>query len=131
MVGDMHCPMHAGRLSDRGGNSVKVKWFGQQTNLHSVFDSKMIESARKWGYQEWVEQLDRADKKFKKSVAQGTFEEWFNKTVENAAQIYDYVERQDNKNLSYQFVYDFSPMLEESLLLGGYRLAAVLNNIFG
>ena len=131
MVGDMHCPMHAGRLSDRGGNSVKVKWFGQQTNLHSVFDSKMIESARKWGYQEWVAQLDRADKKFKKSVAQGTFEEWFNKTVENAAQIYDYVERQDNKNLSYQFVYDFSPMLEESLLLGGYRLAAVLNNIFG
>ena len=34
-------------------------------------------------------------------------------------------------NLSYQFVYDFSPMLDESLLLGGYRLAHVLNTIFG
>ena len=55
------------------------------------------------------------------------------KTVSNAAEIYDYVERQeeDEPNLSYQFVYDFSPMLEESLTLGGYRLAYVLNTIFG
>ena len=131
MVGDMHCPMHAGHLSDRGGNGVKVKWFGQQTSLHSVFDSKMIESARRWGYKEWTHQLDRADKKFKKAVSQGTYEEWFNKTVENAEKIYEYVDRLNRKDLSYQFVYDFSPMLEESLLLGGYRLAYVLNSIFG
>jgi len=43
------------------------------------------------------------------------------------------VERLDQKepNLSYQFVYDFSPMLEKQLLVGGYRLAYVLNTIFG
>jgi hypothetical protein len=133
LVGDLHCPMHAGRLSDRGGNGTKVKWFGQKTNLHSVFDSKMIESSRRWGYQEWVEQLDRKDRKFKKAAAQGSYEDWFMGTVNNAAEIYDYVERQDEAepNLSYQFVYDFSPMLEESLTLGGYRLAYVLNTIFG
>ena len=133
MVGDLHCPMHAGRLSDRGGNGTKVKWFGQQTNLHSVFDSKMIDSARKWSYSEWVEHLDRTDRKFRKSVMRGTYEEWFMGTVDNAAEIYDYVERtgKENPNLSYQFVYDFSPMLEQQLLLGGYRLAYVLNTIFG
>ena len=54
MVGDLHCPMHAGRLTDKGGNGTKVKWFNQKTNLHSVWDSKMIESSRRWGYQEWV-----------------------------------------------------------------------------
>lgn len=133
LVGDLHCPMHAGRLSDKGGNSVKVRWFGQNTNLHSVFDSKMIDSARKWGYQEWAHQLDRRDRKFKKSIVQGSFEDWFDVTVKNAAEIYAYVQRQEDKipYLSYQFVYDFSPMLEESLLLGGYRLAYVLNTIFG
>ena len=132
MVGDLHCPMHAGRLSDRGGNKTKVKWFGQQTNIHSVWDSKMIESARKWSYSGWVEQLDRTDKKFKKEVMRGTYEEWFNATVENAALIYKYVESLgDNPKLSYQFIYDFSPMLEQQLLLGGYRLAYVLNTIFG
>jgi hypothetical protein len=133
MVGDLHCPMHAGRLSDRGGNGMKVKWFGQNTNLHSVWDSKMIESARKWSYSEWVEQLDRTDSKFKKSVMRGTYEDWFNDTVNYAAILYDYVERmsKDNPNLSYQYVYDFSYLLEDRLLVGGYRLAYVLNTIFG
>ena len=132
MVGDMHCPMHAGRLSDRGGNQMKVKWFGQNTNLHSVWDSKIVESARRWNYSEWADQLDRTDKKFKKSVMRGTYEEWFKETVEGAAAIYEYVENldEDKRNLSYQFVYDFSPLLEDRLLIGGYRLAYVLNSIF-
>jgi hypothetical protein len=133
MVGDLHCPMHAGRLSDRGGNGMKVKWFGQNTNLHSIWDSKMIDSARKWSHSEWVDQLDRTDKKFKSSVMRGTYEEWFKETVEGAASIYEYVESmgKDNPNLSYQFVYDFSHLLEDRLLVGGYRLAYVLNMIFG
>ena len=133
MVGDMHCPMHAGRLSDRGGNDTKVKWFGEKTSMHSVWDSKMIESARRWGYQEWVEQLDRKDKKFIKEITKGTYEEWFMQTVSNAARFYEYVESMPghNPNLSYKFVFDFSPTLEECLILGGYRLAYVRNTIFG
>ena len=131
MVGDLHCPMHAGRLSDRGGNGTKVKWFGQNTSLHSVWDSKMIDSARKWHYSEWAEQLDRTARKYKKNIRKGSYEEWFNETVENAASLYDYVEALgDTPNLSYQFVYDFSPLLEKQLLNGGYRLAYVLNTIF-
>ena len=137
MVGDLHCPMHAGRLSDRGGNNTKVKWFGQPTNLHSVWDSRMIDAARKWNYTEWVEQLDRTNRKYIKNVTEGSYEDWFTTTVANASKIYNYVEAIDQQlpeeelpNLSYQFVYDFSPMLEEQLLLGGYRLAHVLNTIF-
>ena len=137
MVGDLHCPMHAGRLSDRGGNDTKVKWFGQPTNLHYVWDSKMIDAARKRNYTEWVEQLDRTNRKYRKNVTEGSYEDWFTTTVANASKIYNYVEAIDQQlpeeelpNLSYQFVYDFSPMLEEQLLLGGYRLAHVLNTIF-
>lgn len=133
MVGDLHCPMHAGRLSDRGGNGMKVRWFGQNTNLHSIWDSKMIDSARKWSYSEWVEHLDRTSRKYKKSIMRGTYEEWFMDTVTGAASLYEYVENMgvDNPNLSYQYVYDFSPLLEDRLLVAGYRLAYVLNTIFG
>ena len=62
----------------------------------------------------------------------GDFEEWFGKTVEEAAKLYDYVEDLggETPNLSYQYVYDFTPLLEEQLLNGGYRLAYVLNTIF-
>lgn len=132
MVGDLHCPMHAGRLSDRGGNGTKVMWFRNETNLHSVWDSRMIESARTWSYSEWCEQLDRKDRKYRKSISDGSYEEWFSDTVEEAARIYEYVEASEEivPVLSYQFVYDFSPLLEEQLLNAGYRLAHVLNTIF-
>lgn len=132
MVGDLHCPMHAGRLSDRGGNQVKVMWFRNETSLHSVWDSKMIDSARQWSYSEWCEQLDRKNRKYRKEIVKGDYEDWFMKTVEEAARLYDYVESTGEivPSLSYQFVYDFTPLLEEQLLNAGYRLAHVLNEIF-
>ena len=132
MVGDMHCPMHAGRLSDRGGNGTRVMWFRNETSLHSVWDSKMIDSARQWSYSEWCEQLDRKSRKYRKEIVKGDYEDWFMKTVEEAAKLYDYVESTGEivPSLSYQFVYDFTPLLEEQLLNAGYRLAYVLNEIF-
>lgn len=132
MVGDLHCPSHAGRLSDRGGNDTKALWFREETNLHSIWDSKMIDAARKWSYTEWVDYLDRADKKYKKEIVKGNYEDWFMKTVKEAAAYYEYVENSGETvpSLSYQFVYDFSPLLEEQLLNGGYRLAHILNTIF-
>jgi hypothetical protein len=110
---------------------MSVRWFGRNTNLHSIWDSKIVESARKWSYSEWRDQLDRTSDEFKASVMCGGYEEWFMETVEGAAKIYAYVEALgENPNLSYQFVYDFSPLLEDRLLVGGYRLAFVLNSIF-
>ena len=42
LVGDMHCPMHTGHLSDLGGNRVPVVYFGKATNLHAVWDTNLI-----------------------------------------------------------------------------------------
>ena len=132
MVGDLHCPSHAGRLSDRGGNGTKVQWFYEKTNMHSVWDSKMIESAKKWSHTEWCNYLDRSDRKTRKAIVQGEYVDWFKATVIEAANFYEYVESMEKEmpNLSYQFVYDFTPTLERQLLYGGYRLAYVLNTIF-
>ena len=44
LLGDLHQPLHTGRAEDRGGNTIKVKWFRGKTNLHSVWDTKMIDS---------------------------------------------------------------------------------------
>jgi hypothetical protein len=111
---------------------MKVRWFGRNTNLHSTWDSKMIDSARTWSYSEWCEHLDILDPEHVQMYWSGSFEEWFVETVGMAAQVYEYVENlgEENPNLSYQFVYDFSPMLEDRLVVGGIRLAYVLNSIF-
>jgi hypothetical protein len=41
-VGDLHQPLHSIDDHDRGGNDVSVTLFGQPTNLHSVWDSGLI-----------------------------------------------------------------------------------------
>lgn len=129
LIGDMHCPMHAGRLTDRGGNEVRVMWFGTPTDLHSVWDTEMIESARKWSYTEWQRQLDRYGRKQIKAVTSGIVREWFDETVAAAEFIYENTSAGDD--LRYRYIYDFNDLLERQLLYAGYRLAAVLNGIFG
>src|SRR5580698_1191372 len=44
-VGDIHQPMHVSRAEDKGGNTIQVQYDGQGTNLHSLWDTKMLEHA--------------------------------------------------------------------------------------
>ena len=45
LVGDLHCPMHAGHKSDLGGNTVSVLYFDTPTKLHTIWDTQLVESA--------------------------------------------------------------------------------------
>ena len=129
LVGDVHCPMHVGRLSDRGGNELCVKWFGSKTNLHSIWDSKLIESVHSWSYTEWQQNLDHCTKTEFKEMSSGTPEDWLRETWRITVGIYDYVK--PDENYSYKYRYDYAPIVEHQLLVAGYRLAALLNRIFG
>lgn len=42
LVGDAHQPLHAGFKSDKGGNLFQVQAFGRGTNMHSLWDSRLI-----------------------------------------------------------------------------------------
>lgn len=44
-VGDVHQPLHAGHAHDKGGNTVQVSIDGKGTNLHSLWDSRLLASA--------------------------------------------------------------------------------------
>jgi hypothetical protein len=43
IIGDIHQPFHVGNGEDRGANDVRVRWFGEQTNLHRVWDTHIVE----------------------------------------------------------------------------------------
>jgi hypothetical protein len=43
-VGDVHQPLHAGFGDDRGGNDYQLSIDGQGSNLHRVWDTKIIEA---------------------------------------------------------------------------------------
>ena len=128
MVGDMHCPMHAGHKSDRGGNGTKVKYFGEQKKLHSVWDSEIVESAHRWSHTEWAVQIDRLRPKAKRAIMLGTPNDWIEESVALADRIYD--ASTSNSNLSYDYVAEFAPIVELQLLRGGLRLAAILEQLY-
>jgi hypothetical protein len=128
LVGDMHCPMHAGYKSDRGGNGTQVKYFGKQKKLHSVWDSEIIESAHRWSYIEWQQQIDRLSPKQEHTLIYGTPNSWIEETVLLAADIY--ANSPANVNLSYDYVAMYAPVVELQLLKGGLRLAAILEDIY-
>lgn len=128
LVGDVHCPMHMAHRSDAGGNRWQVQYFGQGTNLHSIWDSGVLESSRKWTYSEWAKEVDICDKKTAASIAKGTADDWGRETYSITMQIYD--RTPVGSKLSYDYVSEWSPVVEQQLLKGGIRLAAVLNDIF-
>ena len=128
IVGDIHCPMHAGHKRDRGGNGTKVKFFGNQKKLHSVWDSEIVESAHKWSYSEWQYQVDRATPKQEKAYMQGTPNDWIEETVILANMVYESASEVDN--MSYDYVAEFAPIIEEQFLKGGIRLAKLLEEIY-
>ena len=41
-VGDIHQPMHVSYADDRGGNRTKVYYQGDRTNLHKLWDNKIV-----------------------------------------------------------------------------------------
>lgn len=128
LVGDLHSPMHAGHKCDLGGNRVSVRFFGQSTNLHSAWDSDIIEAAHKWSYTEWREAINRADKSTKREIVAGSPREWVEQSVALAAEIYRHTP--PGTNISYDYIAHFTPIIEQQLLRGGLRLAALLEEIY-
>ena len=46
--------MHVGNAEDRGGNRIDVTFFREQTNLHRLWDTNLVES-QKLSYSEYAD----------------------------------------------------------------------------
>ena len=68
IVGDLHQPLHAGNGTDRGGNDQLVRWYGQVTNLHSVWDTQML-ARQNLSYTEYTTRLTIFDSDPRTSTA--------------------------------------------------------------
>lgn len=128
LMGDLHQPMHMGHKSDLGGNKWFVGFFGQTLPLHTVWDENLVERAHAWSYTEWTDQLDRVENTMVKEVQQGSFEDWARETHQLATAVYRGA--LEGSSQSYDYVAQWTPIVERQLLRGGLRLAAVLNEIF-
>ncbi|MGB5818150.1 MAG: S1/P1 nuclease [Saonia sp.] len=128
LVGDLHQPMHVGRLEDKGGNDIQIQWFGQGTNLHRLWDKNLIDSFG-MSYTELANNLPKLTKTQKKAIQQGTVYEWVEESQELANELYDSVEI--GEKVGYSYSYKYTDTVRSQLQKGGLRLAQILNDIFG
>ena len=126
LIGDIHQPLHVGNGKDRGGNSVKVKWFNEPTNLHAVWDTKIIQG-QNLSYTEYANfLLTGAEISLLKKWKKDDLLTYSHESRDYRERCYDF---KDN-NLGYNYVFKHKALLEKRLLQGGLRLAGALNRIF-
>lgn len=126
-VGDLHQPMHVGRLEDKGGNDIQVQWFNEGSNLHRVWDSNLIEH-NGMSYSEMAVSLPHLSARQKKAIQQGDVMEWVEESHLIADAVYESVEA--GEKLYYRYGYVWWPTVEKQLQKGGLRLAKILNDLF-
>ena len=138
LVGDLHQPLHVGKCCDKGGNDVKVTWFGKPTNLHAVWDSALVDDEQ-LSFTELAAKLERhiserrRDRLVGHQPARLDQRERARSATRSIRPPPTKPAPKDKKgqpavpDLSYAYVYRFTPVMEQRLSQAGVRLAAYLN----
>lgn len=128
IVGDLSQPLHVGRggeLADRGGNDIKVTWFGRPTNLHSVWDGELVDNEN-LSYTEWTQWLlAAATPQQMRDWSSPDPTQWLDDSVALREKIYP-----ATPDLGYAYVFENRERVRQQLTKGGLRLAAYLNRLF-
>lgn len=128
IVGDLHQPLHVGRPEDLGGNRIRLSWFNSSTNLHAVWDEKLVEF-QQLSYTEYVAAINHTTKAQRKAWQAEPPSSWVIHSYNIAQKLYAGVT--PDQKLSYRYNFDHVQILNEQLLKGGVHLAGLLNDIFG
>jgi hypothetical protein len=130
-VADIHQPMHVGRASDRGGNDIDVRWFGRTVNLHSLWDSYILEH-QQLSYTEYVAFLDFASADEIPAWQATGYVDWIRESQVLRAEIYVPIDAAGDEvpSLGWDYFNAAIPIVEQRLLQAGIRLAGVLNAVF-
>jgi hypothetical protein len=123
-VADVHQPLHAGYRHDAGGNDFQVRWHGEGTNLHRIWDSAMLDDAHlsTAAYTRKL-QAERAP-----VAAGGTPAEWAEEScrIDRDGGVYP-----ASHSIEERYMRRERPIAERRLRQAGARLAALLNRDLG
>lgn len=135
-VGDLHQPLHTADRGDRGGNDVRVTFFGEKThpfsekpwNLHAVWDGGLIaqtglsEAAYVERLQAWLKERSISD------LQKGTVIDWAMEAHQAAVDVA--YRLPNNRRLSKNYLEKSLPVMDVLLAKAGVRLARLLNEAF-
>ncbi|PWS29282.1 hypothetical protein DHW03_05545 [Pedobacter yonginense] len=126
LVGDVHQPMHISRAEDKGGNTIQVQFMGKGTNLHSLWDSKLID------YQNLsIEQMAENDSVSRRQIRKWQRAkpmDWIFESYQISSQIY--ASTPSGSILTEDYYKANIGIANQRMEMAGIRLAGVLNKLF-
>lgn len=127
-VGDIHQPMHVSRAEDKGGNSIQVRYDDQGTNLHSLWDTKLLEHAG-LSEEQLASKIDKATLSQMKKWQSDDAMRWAWESYQISLRLYGEIEK-GGVNIDDAYYQAHIPIVYNRIEMAGIRLAGVLNGIF-
>lgn len=131
-ITDMHQPLHLGYQHDRGGNDVRVTFFGSETNLHRLWDTVMIR-----GMDDMPAPAEQAQLN---PLPEPASQDWHAELIRWANESYYYARKHayqeekfahsddlNNAELGESYFNQARPIVEQQLILSAQRMAMIIN----
>ena len=130
-VVDVHQPLHVGYASDLGGNKIQVLLGGKKTNLHSVWDTGLLQSEAQ-SVQDYTLALLALTQGQEAAWQDSLPVDWVAESLALRAGAYDYnpTKSRGLTALSDMYISESKEIIDIRLAQAGVRLAAELNQIW-
>jgi len=127
LVGDAHQPMHISRKEDKGGNTIQVQFDGKGTNLHALWDSKLIDHEG-LSEAEIARNYDVATPAQIKQWQADSPMEWIWESYQISNELYEQVKT--GQNIDEAYYQKYIQVVRKRIDQAGIRLAGELNRLF-
>ncbi|RZK20106.1 MAG: hypothetical protein EOO56_13105 [Hymenobacter sp.] len=127
IVGDVHQPLHTGRAEDQGGNKIKMTYRGKETNLHSLWDSGLLDY-QGMTYSEMGDRYVPIPEHYVRQWQASQPDEWLWESYKAATQLY--AEAAEDCDPDYRYYPAHADLMKMRIQQAGIRLAGVLNAAF-
>jgi hypothetical protein len=122
-VADVHQPLHAGYLDDKGGNTYQVQAFMRGSNLHAVWDTGLIKNLN-----EASEAIAARVQKLTVGMPVANLDPV--NAAEESCKIVSLKGFYPERLVELPYIQRYTPVMERRLAAAGARLAGILNLAF-
>ncbi|GGA95938.1 S1/P1 nuclease [Mucilaginibacter rubeus] len=126
LVGDAHQPMHISRKEDKGGNTIQVRFDNKGTNLHSLWDSKLIDHEG-FSETEIVQKYDRATASQIAKWQADSPMEWLWESYQISSELYRNIK--PGQEIDEAYYKKYIQTIQLRINQAGIRLAGELNRL--
>ncbi len=127
-VGDMHCPEHIRYPEDQTIGYYDVTFRGKPIRFHTLWDSQVLSIKHPWGFLDTAYLLDCCSPKEIEAITAGTPWDWGTDSARASRHVH---EVKEGAVLGMDYILDNLALTESQIRNAGYRLAKLLNEIFG